>query len=136
VSQLTDRELDLAIAEKVMGWEWRQFQPRYSNEWRRVLWESHIKNPEFLPWAGEEMEAIESSFVPHYSTNIEAAFQVAAKFRWMNMGVGLGNEWFCTFRLFDENGESVGNPDGYESYAPTLPLAICLAALKSVEGTK
>jgi hypothetical protein len=134
MSELTDRELDLAIAEKVMGWEWRQFQPRYSNEWRRVLFESHIVNPDFPQWTGEEMEITVSSMIPGYSTNLLAAFDVVENLRGKGFGFLIGTRaggWIVriVIELDMQELEYKGNAD-------TLPRAICLAALKSVEETK
>lgn len=104
------RDLDALVAEKVMGW----FKDRYSEYW-------------FPPGTNITNGAVVD--LPHYSTSIEAAWEVVEKLK----------EGVLYFEL-------VRTPDGWISQfyseakydpapiedAPTAPHAIAVAALKAV----
>jgi hypothetical protein len=120
------RVLDYFVAERVMGWLW------VVTEGKRYL-----ANPECtLPQAtGEEpMWQGDYIFVPHYSTDIAAAWHVVLKMRelnysfdagsWENMDDG--NDWDV---CFEHQNELVGR----HSQAPSFELAICQAAIKAIE---
>lgn len=73
--------------------------------------------------------------VPAYSTDIAAAWEVVEKVK--------RHEWDDLFMRWDEGdkawwvgrvgcGDNGGDEFNHEVDAPTLPLAICLAALKAV----
>lgn len=124
------RELDALIAEKVMGWE------------RGENW---LIPPVGTPmrdnnWAAEWDEKGRPHWLPRYSQDIEAAWQVVEKLRkdWEYLFINAGNGWGVECRtehvdISPSNDityqwtESTGNIHG-----DTAPLAICLAALKAV----
>jgi hypothetical protein len=99
------RELDALVAERVMGW---------TDFWRRG---EHILYG-YPPVERSMGIDAERHPVPHYSTDITAAWELVEKFRltvtpWSTQG------WIATV----EPGE------GWYSPADTAPHAICLAAL-------
>lgn len=98
------RELDVLVAEKAMGLE-------VKSEGRYEVGPVYKTEPNAKGFTGEES-------IPHYSTDITAAWQVVEK-----MGIyldGHGTKWVAW---------SQGHK-GIE--ASTAPHAICLAALKAV----
>jgi hypothetical protein len=114
--------MDALIAEKVMGWS--SVGPiRDSRGY--VLYTAGVDT------GGGGLEVI-----PHYSTGIASAWQVVeSATSWPHefaieqvatIDGSMRMEWRARFR-------DTGEPDDW-SYAPTAPLAICLAALKAVEG--
>lgn len=79
--------------------------------------------------------------VPHYSTNIGAAWQLVEQLTqpgrepqelYFKMTHAWGDD-YGTWAYFDWKGTSDGHPL-YGANAPTVPHAICLAALKAVGG--
>lgn len=103
------RELDCAVAEKVMGWT---RVPAESG--RKELWAYPEMHPEANMWNVE---------VPNYSTDISTAWKVVEKIGNIVLSgpEAESNKWLATFDT--EKGSSWGN---------TAPHAICLAALKAV----
>jgi len=100
-------ELDVEVAEKVMGWE----QDAPGSIWWRV---------------GQRL--IE---VPPFSTDISAAWQVVEHMRRRGRFVQI------TCPVGDEIAVDIEGPRGEtleSSWAETAPLAICRAALKAVSG--
>ena len=102
------REIDALVAEKVMG-----FGYRYSS-WRGIY--------------------VAVGEVPHYSTRIQDAWLVVE--RLMEKG------WSCNIVYHDPGdclcefwGGKEGNKHWREiaNHLPSVPLAICLVALKAVE---
>ena len=107
---MNNREINRLVAEKVMGW----VQGKYAKE----LY--YKKNN------GQIHGAVK--FVKDWSpaTDIVDALQVAEKWRLYEIHK-VDNKYICW--IYDEsNNEEIF----YEAEAPTLPLAICLAALKAV----
>lgn len=103
------RELDLLVAEKVMGLELK-----ITPESKTAYY--------FLPNGMK-------SLVPPYSTDHNAAFEVVKKMKAQHFDIDLftefGNQWRCKmfiYRLKDSISEEL---------ADTAPHAICLAALKA-----
>lgn len=108
---MTDRELDIAVAEKVMGW--------YLASWcGEEHWHSNNNH-------GEKIVK-ENEWCP--STNISDAWQVVRKMERQENGL----PWF---RLHQD--ESLWWKAEFEhkveGIAPEAPRAICIAALKAVE---
>jgi len=75
------RDLDAVVAERVMGYEWRRFDYppagqgyRYGKPWTWLSSEKHGDDPE-----GDETKFIGN--VPHFSTDIAAAFLVVERMR-------------------------------------------------------
>ena len=125
------RELDALVAEKVMGWcitAWNDGEP----------WGNREVFPPFEPINGipADCDCIshsEAGEPPHYSTDIAAAWEVVEKldgggergtFWWMISSPG--NDTMYSARIFEGSVEIVG------AMAPTAPLAICRAALRTV----
>lgn len=115
---MTDRELDALVAEKVMG----LFVDR-----------SHETNGQFhAKGAGVEYIGFEmggwDEVVPKYSTDIAAAWQVAEKLNEILQSEFclscVNGEW-TVYRCWHTDSEPLG-------WAPTAPLAICIAALRAV----
>lgn len=106
------RELDALVAEKVMGWE--SVGPLDDD-------------PSDIIGVPPGMEC---PTVPHYSTSIEAAWKVVERLR-PDFNVVLecvSYEYNCHV---NPPGSS-GTLNHVHARAPTVPLAICLAALKAV----
>lgn len=137
------RELDALVAEKVMGW--RRSLGCFDN---RNNW-----NPEgviLVPFPGTEYgpkrewttnPITNTRNVPHYSTDIAAAWEVVERLRengWV-IGIGIDDEPWEDPAGGGTHGCSLlgcnrGRTDATDirEYADTTPLAICLAALKAV----
>jgi hypothetical protein len=139
VKKLSGRELDAAVAERVMG---------------HVI---HVDNGEgFCENCGEEMlewkqirhrqqggvEPVETRCVPEYSESIEAAMQVVEKLWQMGWQVEMVNchkpetlitENACWWYVRFINNENDMN--NWSAEADLLPEAICHAALAAVESS-
>jgi hypothetical protein len=112
------RELDALVAEKVMG-----------ADPSTVHW--HLSNATFLV----DGKWVDVPPVPHYSTDIAAAWEVvekmSQKYHWrIQSPFDVGDEWYAGLTPRSVTGWN-GRPDHYAG-APSAPLAICLAALKAV----
>lgn len=108
-SEMSPRERDALVAEKVMG----------------------FTKPS-LGWGFHELES--GSYVnyplPHYTTDISEVWEVVDKLKkkrvFINMGFSpISNRYAVNFSTVTVMKDSNG-------YAPTAPEAICLAALKAV----
>lgn len=125
--QLRGRELDIAIAERVMGYDW--WRSKVSG--KRCLFPEGRQYPWFIYRAtgDEQLTADYDHQVPPYSTSIEAAMEVVEKLRTEHWCVTLmnqfskGPQWYVSFETVE--GETYATCD-------SLPEAICLAALKAV----
>jgi hypothetical protein len=112
---VASRELDAIVAEKVMGWS----STRFMNNVHRVS-ARHPVWQEFI-------------VVPRYSTDLAAAWQVVDVLLKRNpmqdihLEHMIGTGWGVSCCYSEEH----GGWDGWV-YGETAPLAICLAALKSV----
>jgi hypothetical protein len=113
------RELDALVAEKVMGWK------------------PHFRNTAFYVKAEDEGKVMDHHCMLisewHPSTDIAAAWRVVEHMIDHNP---FGHGWWeMAYRPHDTNRGAtvnfVGDPR-YVEYASTVPLAICLAALKAV----
>jgi hypothetical protein len=109
------RELDVLVAEKVMGWTHVARSPMDGALLGTM--------PIYLASASNE--------VPHYSTDMAAA--------WAIVELGRGSFWNDLFELSANEGEegtwhldTNGDNDGCCMTAETAPLVICLAALRCV----
>lgn len=123
------RELDILIAEKVMGYVWR----KSAMTGRRCLYP-----PYAIPyWMSEQATGSEPLVTdwerinfPRFSTDISDAWRVVEWLRsqYTNVSMGAANGW--GFSAWD-----VTMDDDYlnpvHGNADTLPHAICLAALKA-----
>ena len=125
------RELDALVAERVMDWRWLVSQV----SGRRALFP-----PDHAPeWFGRVADGSEpltdqwDTRLPHYSTDIAAAWQVVEKMRerWPVVRLEVDVEGWRVEIHTDEGTPSYYRPVA-EDYADTWPLAICRVALKAV----
>lgn len=114
------RELDALVAEKVMGWS------GIDKKWDYETNESFLggKTPD---WDGRQFYE-----VPHYSTDIAAAWLVVEKLRTPNWEFQLDHTRFMIWHCRIETTAGEGSASSDSSQGETAPLAICLAALKAV----
>jgi hypothetical protein len=150
------RELDALVAEKVMGWA-RDSRLTFGDDlgikdcyylWPEQAVYRHKSEHDayWERWSPNGAEVIINEFVPAYSTDIAAAWQVVEKLtrplanirdgEWCldRLGYrccehdedGVHGEWRCSFRA--DKGEDA---EWVHVTASTAPLAICLAALKA-----
>jgi hypothetical protein len=148
--ELTGRELDAAVAEKVMGWEWlerlnggskgtsrKAIFPPEDSDWVRVNFNADHWRPaqngteRFSDWDDCCRSPDGDYGMPCYSTNIAAAMQVVERFP----------EW-TIFKVDDsENStasveyhvEVTNDCRVFTCRAASVPEAICRAAL-AAEG--
>lgn len=115
------RELDAIVAEKIMGYLW----------WHRSEGCNQLYEPGSAEWAAD-MELIpgkhETEYppvlgVPHYSTDIAAAWTLIERHPFYVYIARVHGFWQCNFYA----------PEAFKATADTAPLAICLAALKAAE---
>lgn len=101
------RELDALVAEKVMGW--KIVSNRYECSDEQCNCRTGYLN--------------DMHFLPNYSSDIAAAWEVAEKMddTFTDLHRYKKDEWFCQMRKVCMRGDSA-------------PHAICLAALKVIEG--
>ena len=118
------RRLDAWIAEQVMGW--KQVVVRQENPGVPDLpfqYGPHTQGQ-------RPSEDHPYSVVPHYSTDIAAAWEIVEKLRhdrfpFVSVGIDwYGKTWEARFGV-NQHGNSLGYAQGCE----TAPLAICRAAL-------
>lgn len=118
---IEDRELDMWIAVKVMGWT--QVDPNAYTPYGRDI-------------CGTPPEGIKAmwntgrSAVPRYSSDIKEAWLVIDYMRERG-DFHLGNR-FGLNDFFAEFGKCSQYPSENRCYGKTMPIAICLAALKAV----
>lgn len=113
---MTDlRKIDALVAEHVMG-----LPVSYDSEY------AHLPSI-IIDQATGSYDAI-----PHYSTDIAAAWEVVEKLCDESIPENeqysvVVSPYWCEFehRIYQ------GEPDAFHAYADTAPLAICLAALKA-----
>ena len=107
---MTDRELDVLVAEKVMGWRVTCGNAAHTSDFNRKA----CCSPDF------------------YSTNISAAWQVVEKMKECGFYLSLQNcceatEWCVFLAPMDANREECG-----EHRSSSAPRSICIAALAAV----
>lgn len=119
------RELDALIAEKVMGWK-----IKYNDYGAAPRWVD--SKGDFTCWDNSFNTEPAEFFKP--STSIEHAWQVVKKIQ----ALSNGHDWFT---LNNANGRWQATFKTGAYYEPidhvnadTAPHAICLAALKAMEG--
>lgn len=118
-----DRELDALIAERVFGW-------RRSDETGELCWHT----PDMIFECG--IPNLVNKLLPHYSTSIEAAWEVVEKLRQHCFRITVYSQPQQGLAVQVVNGgegpylsaEVYGNIDKCD----TVPHAICLAALKAL----
>lgn len=115
IEDLSDRELDALVAEKVMG---------LSVEWVKAGDKSYIGT--FISDGPVTLEGLHKVSIPHYSTDIAAAWTVVERMR--------DDSKWNTFKLvWNTDGVRVSfRDDDNRVWGESAPRAICLAALKAV----
>src|ERR1043165_7710045 len=80
---MDDRQIDRQIGEKLFGWKWFARECTYTHERKRYL-----VNPERILCEGESLATGEEPFwegsdvfLPHYSTDIAAAWSIIQHFK-------------------------------------------------------
>lgn len=143
------RELDAEIAEKVMGWMWVEHSPKQQALPGFTSVVRFLADPKWVKGLGSDpswfivpadmttpvAEDVDAG-IPHYSTDIAAAWQVVEKMRERGLNVSITADygwrapWECCMYL----------PGAREQWpcadADTAPMAICLAARKALEGKR
>jgi hypothetical protein len=134
---MSDRELDALVAEEVMEWRWRAFKSdRNAPKWAKDIYPPDAIE---LEWPDEpgapplaELPYLRSAHyldMPHYSSDIAAAWQVVEKMR---------ENWFIAISTTIEGGWMVIiRRHGYSNTLEvtsidSAPRAICLAVLKAL----
>ena len=112
------RELDAAVAAKVMGWHDVKFQPIANAFGEKVLDEYAGHPPNDL---------LKNAIIPKYSSNIQFAWEVLEKLKSVSVFAAVisakGQPWVC----------KVNKDTAFvEERADAAPLAICKAALKAM----
>ena len=123
------RELDAAVAERVMGWFIVPSVVINDTDRGKSWWRESFGDP-LDPGSG----TFQHTSPPCFSTNIAAAFQVVEKMR-ETCSVDIEMVAGCT----TANGVFITTPGAGDActaydWAETLPLAICRAALKALDG--
>lgn len=123
VEEMSGRELDAAVAREVMGW-WSVYydDETFTDEWSGRPGDKHAAR----------------AWVPPYSTNIAAAWEVVDELvhRFHTVVKGpfhVGSDWFAGFTPVGVTGWN-GRPD-HKASGSTAPLAICRAALLAVRAS-
>lgn len=113
------RELDALVAEKVMGWAKTNLKD----------WDQAFKDEFGFLWA-EPGHGYFKGFhtLPHYSTDIKAAWEVVEKMgtRFIHLSPALEGGWSCAIQYNEARFPFVN------LIGKTAPEAICRAALKAV----
>jgi hypothetical protein len=129
IMKLEGRELDAAIAERLFGWKWLEVESSAGGLVRI------FRHPELFvygAWGPKEEPINYYDTLPHYSTDIAAAWLVVEKMQEkrnclsLTYGIFSGDfvfEWKAEFRMVPKDGIA---------WADTAPLAICRAALLAV----
>ena len=145
------REMDALIAEKVMGWTWRAFQPAHvpGELVRRPYPGNWSALPRRIADGTERLAGGWDSDLPHYSTDISAAWEVTEKITDIFSMPGVfGGSRYGRFYLYITKVRALGFSANYHqavfkrnggkdkkvvtSLGDTTPLAICRAALLAV----
>lgn len=127
------RELDALVAERVMGWT--DFDPAVIQSIKGVTWTG----------IGWQPHGSRGRPYPQYSTSIADAWQAVERMTdpkgpYAANGVGVGIDWTnghceCCFTFTLPTGcGAIRSLERVEATESTVPVAICLAALRAVEA--
>lgn len=130
------RELDVLVAEKVMGYRWHAWEHSGSFTYLIEPGDEDLGETSIARRRGGVLEASQYSGA-HYSTDIAAAWLVVERMRAQEFKLDLGHAL----------GDTLTNPNHYAAFigkglhriqgnGPTAPLAICLAALAVCEKSQ
>ena len=132
---MDNRELDALVAEKVMGWEW---WIHIESDARFIAlgggWVSHLHPKKASGKEPVDWDVINRACdLPRYSTDISAAWQVVENVERRFAAVQViweGPIYGARCIIRDEDGGAYSTEA--DKRAKTVPLAICLAALKAL----
>lgn len=134
LTKLSDAEINVLVAEKVMGWT--RLQSTSRPEIVAFLSPASRKSQYFQSQiaAGKlvDAESGDEANAPHYSTLINAAMQIVEKVREQGFGVTLKTKqsfWRVEIYPEPDNGH-----DGLNVENDSLSRAICEAALMAIES--
>jgi hypothetical protein len=141
IDKLSGRELDFAVAECAMNWQWYWWTVANSQEAVRGLFPPDYPNCYgYQLWSPEvgALRVSESGQVPYFSGSIEAAWAVVEALRKRGFGFDLFNVPEGWRAIIIRRDIKLGRRGERETVADaeTAPLAICraaLAALRAVE---
>lgn len=139
VTPTTDlRKLSAEVAERVMGWRWFHCVAANGVERNQFYSEGQAETWRSLGWRMTEIpgppppdQFNDDTGLPRYSELIEPAMAVVEKLRARRFHVGIGSTndgWQVSFFALGVKPDCVS--------APTLPEAICRAALSLVDAPK
>ena len=122
------RDIDAKIAEHVMDLSDPQIRTKY------FCWVGLLETCDDAPTPPHtDLYDAGYELVPHYSTDIAAAWQVVEKLRTEGFDFFIetrGSRSPCSVEVF-RTGKTSSEFDTGEIFADTVPLAICKAALKA-----
>jgi hypothetical protein len=135
-------ELDLLVAERVMGWTWVETRVAGTNERARVFAAPGATTDDGT-WTRADVRRNRNAPNARYSTDIAAAWKVVGEMERRGFHARLKTpfdpksdkvavEHHAGFTPHGMTGWN-GLPD-HRGFADTMPLAICRAALAAVEG--
>jgi hypothetical protein len=120
---MTLREIDKLVATEIFGWK-KAHRPVESKTTVSAMIKSLLDEDQGYWWLLPDGTGRDD--IPHYSSDIAAAWDVVTKLR---------NEFDVEIEVLSESHRCElkgADPNNrFFIYAPTAPLAICLAALKS-----
>lgn len=130
------REFNAEVAERVMGWRWRKSSV---NGCRALFSDNNVALPWFADLAsGDEPICSEQHWaVPRYSIDIADALKVVE--HRIRTASEIGCDYHMSYDCFSRTWvvtESLGGRAFDSPAVATLPHAICLAALRAVDGLK
>lgn len=131
----TGRELDAMIAERVMGWVWRRSCFTTGRPARHCRQLTDGRRQDGGPLKGDEINWFEFERVPDYSRNLHDAMAVVEAMRAKGFLPTLtgsscaADTWHVEFWDYTESPYTHG-----ECSHTSLPLAICIGALKALEA--
>jgi hypothetical protein len=115
IETLSGVELDIAVAELVMGWTFSPSKTNSGYNWRKG--------------------GVSAKTAPRYSAGLEQAMQVVERLReeFSNLALYADNGWGCHVWDVLENGEHVMGPS---AHGDTLQVAVCRTAALWAAGAK
>lgn len=132
---MDERAIDVQVAEKVMGWKWMHILAKHNGrneDYSRLVpghtYEAFIEEPNAV-WQPGILGVRDNFSVPHYSSDIAAAWAVVEHMQALGFGWLLephAHLYYCEFhREFYVK--------CWDSEQATIPMAICRAALLALE---
>ncbi len=133
--ELTGRELDVAVAEKVFGWKLgRPWGYQYRGWYPPESYKNGTPgDAAVIEDAAAPLAADSNRHAPHYSRNWAGVWAVVDEMRRRKWGFRVeswGDEWKCELC-----GARVG-ADDVKGYGPTAAVAICRAVLIAMGAAK